>query len=85
MKNNIKILLIGDYSGVHYELSEELKKRKINVTLLSSGDGYKGFKSDLSIKNLRKFMNYENYFDIVIPLGPNDNECILNKDCDDII
>jgi len=54
--NKYKILLVGDYSGVHYEIAEELKKRNYKVDLLSSGDGYKGFKSNLYLKEINPFL-----------------------------
>lgn len=46
----MKILLIGDYSGVHNELRNALKEKNINVKLISDGDGYKKFAADIIIK-----------------------------------
>jgi len=37
------------------------------------------FNLHIHCKNLRKFMIYENYFDIVIPLGPNDHDLIIKQ------
>ncbi|EIY9461353.1 hypothetical protein M5204_001296 [Vibrio vulnificus] len=45
----MKILLLGEYSGVHYELSRALKKKGHNVTLVSNGDGYKNYPRDIDI------------------------------------
>lgn len=46
----MKILLLGEYSGVHNSLSTELKRQGYNVLLISDGDGYKSFDSDVFIK-----------------------------------
>lgn len=45
----MKILLLGEYSGVHNNLSEALKNQGFEVTLISDGDGYKSFESDFFI------------------------------------
>lgn len=49
------ILLLGDYSSVHYELSEALKKRGFKVLLISDGDDYKKIKCDVLIPGLKKY------------------------------
>jgi len=49
----MKILLIGEYSGVHTELKNALYSAGHSVTLISDGDAYKNYKSDLLIKNNR--------------------------------
>jgi hypothetical protein len=42
MNNKIKnILLLGDYSGFHFNLKLGLEKLGFNVTLISNGDNYK--------------------------------------------
>ena len=46
----MKILLIGEYSGLHNSLKEGLTKLKHEVTLVSSGDGFKNYPSDFYIK-----------------------------------
>jgi hypothetical protein len=46
----MKILLIGEYSGVHYELQNSLKQKRYDVKTISSGDGYKNFKPDFLFK-----------------------------------
>lgn len=43
----MKVLLLGDYSGVHSQLANDLKIIGHEVTLVSSGDGYKGFQRDV--------------------------------------
>lgn len=43
----MKVLLVGDYSGVHSQLANDLRAIGHNVTLISSGDGYKGFQRDI--------------------------------------
>lgn len=51
----MKILLIGDYSGVHSELTKVLRKKNLDVKLISDGDGYKGFACDVLIKYDNKY------------------------------
>lgn len=46
----MKILLVGEYSGVHTNLAKALRDENINVVTLSDGDSYKNFKSDITIK-----------------------------------
>jgi glycosyltransferase involved in cell wall biosynthesis len=67
----MKILLIGEYSGVHVTLAKTLKKQGYSVTLVSDGDAYKGFDKDFSIdyrspKNslLRKLMIISDFLGI---------------------
>ena len=43
------IVLIGEYSGVHYCLAEALKRKGHDVTLISDGDAYKKFPSDITV------------------------------------
>lgn len=45
----MKILLIGDYSGVHSDLARTLKMNGHSVTLVSNGDGYKNYERDIDI------------------------------------
>lgn len=49
----MKILLIGEYSGVHSELKQALLKMGHHVTLISDGDSYKKFNSDFEVINDR--------------------------------
>lgn len=46
----MKILLVGEYSGVHTNLSSGLKELGHDVVTLSSGDAYKKFPADVLIK-----------------------------------
>jgi len=48
----MKILLIGEYSGVHTELSKALKNMGHEVKTISDGDGYKSFPADILVQNL---------------------------------
>jgi len=48
-KTNMKILLIGEFSGVHNNLKHGLERLGHKVTLLADGDGSRGFKSDFKI------------------------------------
>ncbi|MBW9452861.1 glycosyltransferase family 1 protein [Citrobacter portucalensis] len=45
--NDFKILLVGDFSGVHITLRDALREKRINVTLISDGDSYKGLPADI--------------------------------------
>ncbi len=45
----MKILLLGEYSGVYTELARGLKDVGHEVTLINDGDSYKGFASDYPI------------------------------------
>ncbi len=45
----MKILLIGEYSNVHWTLAEGLRERGHQVTVLSNGDFWKNYPRDLSL------------------------------------
>ena len=45
----MKILLIGEYSNLHWGLSEGLREAGHEVCVLSNGDFWKGYKSDISL------------------------------------
>ena len=45
----MKILLIGEFSGVHTNLKKGLTELGHNVAIASDGDGYRGFTSDIKI------------------------------------
>jgi len=47
----MKILLIGEYSGVHTELSKALKNMGHEVKTISDGDEYKCFPADILIRD----------------------------------
>ena len=47
----MKILLIGEYSNLHNSLKQGLQKNGFEVVLLSTGDGFKNFNSDILIKS----------------------------------
>lgn len=46
----MKILLLGDYSGLHLTLSEGLKILGHDVTVASDGDGFKNYHRDIDLK-----------------------------------
>lgn len=48
----MKILLVGEFSGFHLNLKKGLEKLGHNVTLLSSGDGWKKIPTDKKIFSL---------------------------------
>ena len=62
----MKILLIGEYSRLHSSLKEGLVKLGHEVTIVSSGDGMKHFKTDINfnskIKNLFVLNKLNNLF-----------------------
>lgn len=60
------IILLGDYSSVHYELSKALKQKGQNVLLLSDGDAYKKIKCDIVLPEIKKYKN--KYFNIIMTL-----------------
>src|SRR5574344_1949063 len=45
----MKILLIGEYSNVHWTLAEGLRKLGHKVTVASNGDYWKNYPRDISI------------------------------------
>lgn len=60
----MKVLLVGDYSGVHYNLWVALKALNIDVTLISDGDGSKEIPTQLSWRNSEKNSKFKKYIDI---------------------
>lgn len=47
----MKILLMGEYSGVHTTIAKKIKESKEhNIYVVHDGDGYKNFKPDILIK-----------------------------------
>ena len=47
----MKILLIGEYSGLHNSLKDGLELNGHTVTLLGTGDGFKNFPVDILVKS----------------------------------
>ena len=45
----MKILLIGEYSNVHWTLAEGLRHLGHTVTVLSNGDFWKNYNRDISL------------------------------------
>ena len=45
----MKILLLGEYSNVHWTLAEGLRALGHEVCVLSDGDGWKNYSRDISI------------------------------------
>lgn len=50
----MKILLVGEYSGLHNNLREGLIELGEEVTLISDGDGFKKLYSDISLSDVSK-------------------------------
>lgn len=54
----MKVLFVGEYSGVYTELISQLKLQNIETFSISNGDGYKKYPADILIKkNLKKSKN----------------------------
>ena len=45
----MKILLIGEYSNVHWTLAEGLRSLGHTVCVISNGDFWKDYKRDISL------------------------------------
>lgn len=80
----MKILLIGEYSNVHWTLAEGLRALGHEVTVASNGDGWKDYPRDVSLRRpslgpvgtasylmrlLRLFPRFRN-FDVVQLINP---------------
>ncbi|WP_066632174.1 glycosyltransferase family protein [Labilibacter marinus] len=50
----MKVLLLGEYSSLHYNLAIGLKKLGMDVTLASTGDGWKNVPRDIDLKQPKK-------------------------------
>lgn len=48
-KEKQRILLVGEFSGVHLELRNALREKGMDVSLFSDGDSYKKFDSDIKL------------------------------------
>ncbi len=46
----MKVLLLGEYSNVHWTLGEGLRQLGHEVTVVSNGDGWKGYDRDINLK-----------------------------------
>lgn len=72
----MRVLLLGEYSGVHTNLAKALRKQNIEVVTVHDGDSYKNFESDISIKYNRlssnnKYINFilRFYYLVLLYLG----------------
>jgi glycosyltransferase involved in cell wall biosynthesis len=56
----MKVLLLGEYSGVHTDLAIALKKRGVHVVSANNGNAYRDFPRDfdLSVKSKSKLVRY---------------------------
>ena len=63
----MKILLLGEYSNVHWTLAEGLRELGHSVTVVSDGDGWKNYRRDvdLSRRSLGKVDTMRYYADIL--------------------
>ncbi|TLX76904.1 glycosyltransferase family 1 protein [Labilibacter sediminis] len=79
----MKVLLLGEYSSLHYNLAHGLKKLGVNVTVASNGDFWKNIPRDIDLKQPKKLKkirfihklikNYPNLigYDVVQLIAPN--------------
>lgn len=64
----LRILLIGEYSGVHTDIATALRKKGHYVVTAHSGDGFKNYKRDIDLdikgktKVIRLYRGYLRYF-----------------------
>ena len=70
----MKVLFLGEYSGVFLELSKGLNKLGIETFRISSGDSFKKYSADFLINNKKKsrinsvlssFLGFSNLFDFI--------------------
>jgi hypothetical protein len=69
----VKVLLLGEFSAFHLNLSEGLKRQGIDVVLASNGDSFKGYKRDIEypsssfslIQAIKQFEQWLNEYDII--------------------
>jgi len=55
----MKILLLGEYSGLHKNLKEGLLELGHDVKIASTGDGWKKIDGDISLRYENKYLNRE--------------------------
>ncbi len=48
----MRILLLGDYSNVHWTLAEGLRALGHEVCVVSDGDGWKNYRRDVDLKKI---------------------------------
>ena len=46
----MKILLLGEYSNLHWTLAEGLRELGCDVTVASDGDGFKNYRRDINLE-----------------------------------
>src|SRR5690554_2147025 len=51
------VILLGDYSSVHLELSKALREKGYDVLLFSDGDAYKNIDCDVKLPSLKTHKN----------------------------
>ena len=74
----MKILLLGEYSGLFNSLKEGLVELGHNVTLISDGDGFKNYPSDYSWR-VSNFGSLYPYFSLLkgLSLLPAENHILV--------
>lgn len=59
-----RVLLLGEYSGVHTNLANALKENGYDVRVVHGGDGFKGFKPDVILR-YERFKSENRYLDFI--------------------
>ncbi len=68
----MKVLLLGEYSNVHWTLGEGLRQLGHEVTVVSNGDGWKCYKRDIDLRRRSLgFVNTVRYLRDVWRMMPN--------------
>jgi hypothetical protein len=87
----MKILLLGEYSGLHHNLAEGLRKIGHDVTVASEGCGWKNYPRDIDFNYQGRFRRIKSFlfilsklhrfigYDIVQFINPNFLETLPNK------
>ena len=76
----MKILLLGEYSNVHWTLAEGLREIGHNVTVVSDGDVWKNYKRDITLKRqFDKPFSALRYLKDVVKLLPKLRGFLLNS------
>lgn len=65
----MKVLLVGEYSGVHNNLKTGLKKLGVDVLLISTGDTWKNFDSDIILHTSGNVLKKQIYNYILLQLN----------------
>lgn len=80
--NRLKVLFIGEYSGVFTQLIKSLKRKNIDCFIISNGDGFKNYPADILVvynQNPTKNLIIKIYRNILFRLGLNGLLTLVKK------